>query len=59
MLTIELVTFEMSLLEWAFWVRKQRQRDFSLRDTKKHEQTETCVQFVVTGLQGACREGVV
>lgn len=53
MLTIDLVTFEMSLLEWVFWVRKQRQRGFSLRDTKKHEQTETDVQFVVTRPRGA------
>lgn len=56
MVPVELVTFEMSLLEWVFWVRKQRQRDFSLRDTKQHKQTETCVQFVV---QDACREKVV
>lgn len=41
----------------GFLGKKAKTKRFQSERYKKHGQTETCVQFVVTGPRGACREG--
>lgn len=43
----------------GFLGKKAKAKRCESKRHKKHEQTETRVQCVVTGPQGACREGVV